>query len=112
MRLFRCARRARVWCLLALFAAAVGAVHAGEPAPSVDVLKQALEKRLVSLKPSGMTERNVLFEDVKAGSASGGGYPFQVSASVRDYGPRLSGQQVLRRDLRRPHGEVAFRAEA
>jgi hypothetical protein len=87
MPLFRWARRARVWCLVPLFAAAVGAVHAGEAAPSVDVLKQALEKRLVSLKPSGMTERNVLFEDVKAGTASGGGYPFQVTASVRDYGP-------------------------
>lgn len=60
---------------------------AGEAPPSVDTLKQVLEKRLLSLKPTGHTERQVLFEDVRPGKASGGTYPFQVTATVRDYGP-------------------------
>ncbi len=55
--------------------------------PSPDVLKQVLTKRLLALKPDGMTERQVLFQEVRAGTATGGEYPFQVTAAIRDYGP-------------------------
>jgi hypothetical protein len=55
--------------------------------PSVDVLKQALDKRLQSLRPTGFTERNVLFQEVRAGRPNGALYPFQVTLLVRDYGP-------------------------
>jgi hypothetical protein len=55
--------------------------------PTVDTLKQVLEKRLQSLKPGGMTERNVLFQVVRPGTPNAGSYPFQVTAIVRDYGP-------------------------
>jgi hypothetical protein len=34
-----------------------------------------------------MTERTVLFQEVRAGAPVGGSYPFQVTALVRDYGP-------------------------
>jgi hypothetical protein len=82
------ARRAaaRAFVVASVFFMNAAALHAAD-APTADVLKQVLQKRLLSLKPGGMTERNVLFEDVKAGSPSGGGYPFQVTATVRDYGP-------------------------
>ncbi len=43
--------------------------------PTVDTLKQALEKTLQSLKPAGMTERNVLFQEVRAGKPNAGSYP-------------------------------------
>src|SRR5581483_5902059 len=33
------------------------------------------------------TERNVLFEDVRPGAPTGNSYPFQVTLTVRDYGP-------------------------
>lgn len=56
-------------------------------APTADTLKQVLTKRLKSLRPSGMTERDVLFQEVRAGRADGGTYPFQVTALIRDYGP-------------------------
>jgi hypothetical protein len=56
-------------------------------APTVDTLKQVLNQRLQKLRPDGSTERNVLFQEVRAGNASGGDYPFQVTALVRDYGP-------------------------
>ena len=56
-------------------------------APTVDSLKQVLNQRLQKLRPDGFTERNVLFEDVRPGKASGGDYPFQVTALIRDYGP-------------------------
>ena len=62
-------------------------LRAGTPAPSVDTLKQVLNKRLQSLRPDGMTERNVLFQEVRAGSPAPGSYPFQVTAVIRDYGP-------------------------
>lgn len=55
--------------------------------PSVDTLKQALDKRLQSLRPTGSTERNVLFQEVRAGTPNGGYYPFQVTLVIRDYGP-------------------------
>jgi hypothetical protein len=55
-------------------------------APTADTLKQVLNQRLQKLRPDGYTERNVLFEDVRAGKGSGD-YPFQVTAIIRDYGP-------------------------
>lgn len=56
-------------------------------APSADTLKQALSERWKSLRPSGMTERDVLFQEVRPGTPAGGSFPFQVTAIVRDYGP-------------------------
>jgi hypothetical protein len=56
-------------------------------APGPDALKQALTKRLVDLKPAGVTERNVLFQSVVAGKGSGGTYPFTVMMLIRDYNP-------------------------
>ena len=69
--------------LLGVCLAATGAAQA----PSADVLKQVLEKRLVGLKPTGFTERQVLFQDVRPLAKSGAFYPFQVTATIRDYGP-------------------------
>jgi hypothetical protein len=34
-----------------------------------------------------MTERQVLFEEVRAGAKVGDAYPFPVTGSIRDYGP-------------------------
>src|SRR5882762_11065373 len=74
--------------LLSLSAAALASLSAGyAQAPTVDTLKQVLNQRLQKLRPDGSTERNVLFQEVRAGNASGGDYPFQVTALVRDYGP-------------------------
>ena len=74
--------------LLSLSAAALASVSSGyAQAPTVDTLKQVLNQRLQKLRPDGSTERNVLFQEVRAGNASGGDYPFQVTALVRDYGP-------------------------
>ncbi len=58
-----------------------------QPAPSADTLKQALTKKLQKLTPAGMTERQVLFQEVRAGAPTGASYPFQVTAVLRDYGP-------------------------
>ena len=58
-----------------------------QTAPSPAVLEQVLTKRLVALRPGGMTERNVLFQDVRAGAPAGDSYPFQVTLAIRDYGP-------------------------
>src|SRR5438445_8981726 len=55
--------------------------------PSADVLKQALDKSLQSLRPTGTTERNVLFQEVRPGTPNAGYYPFQVTLLIRDYGP-------------------------
>ncbi len=56
-------------------------------APSAETLKELLSRRLQSLRPAGTTERNVLFQEVRAGTPSGGTYPFQATLLVRDYGP-------------------------
>jgi hypothetical protein len=63
------------------------AAHAFAQTPTVDTAKQALNKRWQQLKPDGMTERNVLFQEITAGRASAGNYPFQVTVVIRDYGP-------------------------
>ncbi len=55
-------------------------------APSADTLKQELDRNLQKLRPSGFTERNVLFQEVRAGTPNAGKYPFQVSVTIRDYG--------------------------
>ena len=57
-------------------------VHAAG-APGVDALKQALQKRLLSLRPDGTSERHVLFQQVTAGQ----GGNFRVTAAIYDYGP-------------------------
>jgi hypothetical protein len=67
--------------------ALISATVLSAQAPTVDMLKQVLNQRLQKLRPDGSTERNVLFQEVRAGNASGGDYPFQVTALVRDYGP-------------------------
>jgi hypothetical protein len=59
----------------------------GASAPSADVLKQTLQKRLLELTPVGTTERQVLFQEVTAGRPDGDHYPFMVTAVIRDYGP-------------------------
>lgn len=56
--------------------------------PGVDTLKQVLDQHLQKLRPVGTTERNILFQEVRAGKQNpDGSYPFQVNAAVRDYGP-------------------------
>ena len=56
-------------------------------APSIETAKQVLDQKWQKLKPDGMTERNVLFQDVRAGAVNAGSYPFRVTAIIRDYGP-------------------------
>ena len=51
------------------------------PAPAVDTLKQVLNQRLQKLRPDGFTERNVLFENVRAGKGSGD-YPLHGNKFV------------------------------
>lgn len=69
-------------CLASLLAAGMAVAQN----PSADVLKQVLNKKLQKLIPSGFTERQVLFQDVRAGTRNGGSYPFMVTAIMRDYG--------------------------
>lgn len=87
MHILSSTRAASLVMAFALIAFHAPLALGAEAAPTVDTLKQALERRLLSLKPGGMTERQVLFEEVRAGKPSGGTYPFQVTASIRDYGP-------------------------
>ena len=56
-------------------------------APSADALKQALNQSLQKLLKVGYTERQVLFQDVRAGTPNGDEYPFQVTLLIRDYEP-------------------------
>ena len=64
----------------------VVAVRSSAQAPSTDDLKRALDKQLQALKPQGYETRTVLFGDVRAGSPNGGYFPFQVTATIHDYG--------------------------
>lgn len=73
----------RTFLILTIIASAAFAVTG----PSAETLKEVLSRRLQSLRPTAMTERNVLFQEVRAGTPSGGTYPFQVTLLVRDYGP-------------------------
>lgn len=70
---------------LALIAASIVVCRAQAPTP--DVLKQVLTKKLLALRPEGYTERQVLFQSVTPVAKKGAFYPFSVSAIVRDYGP-------------------------
>jgi hypothetical protein len=56
-------------------------------APSIDEAKQALNRRWQQLKPSSVTERNVLFEDIRAGRPDGPYFPFKATVIIRDYDP-------------------------
>ena len=58
------------------------AIGLSAQAPTADTLRQVLKQRLLKLRPDGDTERNVLFEEVVAETASGD-YPFQVTAIIR-----------------------------
>ena len=72
---------------LALIAIACsGFLATAADAPSADTLKQVLEQHLQKLRPVGFTERNVLFQEVRAGTPHAGKYPFQVTVTIRDYG--------------------------
>ena len=73
---------------LSLFAIACSSCLAmAADAPRVDILKQELDRKLQTLRPVGFTERNVLFQEVRAGTPHAGKYPFQVTVTIRDYGP-------------------------
>lgn len=72
--------------------AVVGALSAGWMAqasggPTVEAFKQAIERKFQKLRPDGTTERNVLFQDVKAGKSDGREFPFRATIIIRDYGP-------------------------
>lgn len=71
--------------ILALLATTILACHAQAPTP--DVLKQVLTKRLLTLRPEGYSERQVLFQSVTPAPKKGAFYPFTVTALIRDYGP-------------------------
>ena len=72
---------------LSLFAIACSSFLAmAADAPSADTLKRVLEQQLQKLRPVGFTERNVLFQEVRAGTPSAR-FWFQVTATIRDYGP-------------------------
>ena len=78
----------RALLALSFVSLVVGPPAAAQPgAPNATTLEQTLERKLQKLKPSGMTERDVLFQAVRAGSGGAGGYPFQVTLLIRDYGP-------------------------
>src|SRR5215831_1705217 len=67
--------------------------------PSADTLKQVLTRKLMILKPSEASERNVLYQSVQPGS---GMNTFRVTAIIRDYSPgypknRYYGQTCTRR---------------
>ena len=72
---------------LALVIASASAGWSAPATPSVETLKQVLTARLVKLIPTGISERQVLYQDVRAGRSSPGYYPFQVTALIRDYEP-------------------------
>jgi hypothetical protein len=71
--------------LISLFVCALGYAEAAQP--SVEQFKQVFEEQMQKLKPVGFTVRTVLFQEVRPGKANGGKYPFQVSATIHDYGP-------------------------
>ena len=78
----------RAVCAIATMAAALACCPApsfAQRAPGIDEAKQALNKKWQKLKPDSAAERDVLFEDVRAGRPTGGSYPFKVTALIRDY---------------------------
>ena len=73
--------------LLFVVAISLAAPAWAQKEPTPETLKQVLEKRLLTLTPAGTTARTVLFQEVRAGKANAGSFPFQVTALIRDYGP-------------------------
>lgn len=61
------------------------ALSFAQRAPGIDEAKQALNKKWQKLKPDSAAERDVLFQDVRAGRPAGASYPFKVTALIRDY---------------------------
>jgi hypothetical protein len=82
---FRFSLRASLMILVALLAVTPG--YAATAQPSVEQFKQAFEAQMQQLKPTGFTVRTILFEEVRPGKPSGGKHPFQVTATIHDYGP-------------------------
>lgn len=83
--------------------------------PSVDDFKREFDAAMQKLRPTGFTARTLLFESVRAGTPSGGYFPFVVTATLHDYGPgypanRYYGQTCVGRmdgwkfDMRRGDG--------
>lgn len=56
-------------------------------APTATQFQQTLEGQLQKLRPTGTTVRTVRFESIRAGRPNGGYFPFEVTASIHDYGP-------------------------
>ncbi|MBV9548382.1 MAG: hypothetical protein JO256_01765 [Alphaproteobacteria bacterium] len=88
--------------LLTLAALVAGIQPALAAAPTAETFKAVLEKQLLNLKPDGMSERQVLFQQVTAGRPNGGYYPYTATLLVRDYGPgypanRYFGETCIRR---------------
>jgi hypothetical protein len=78
------------WRIAAAALVSIAAAHeaaAQRGAPTIAQAERAIDAKLQHLKPDGMTERNVLFQSGRAGSGSGGSYPYRVTMLVRDYGP-------------------------
>jgi hypothetical protein len=61
--------------------------------PTVNDFKKELVAVLEKLKPAGFTKRTIKFENVVAGTANGGYYPFKVTAYIHDYGPGYPSNQ-------------------
>ncbi|MBK8284985.1 MAG: hypothetical protein IPK97_08855 [Ahniella sp.] len=59
----------------------------GGEGPTPEQFKAALDAQLQALRPGGMTERTVLFENVRVGKSNGPRHSFSVTATVHDYGP-------------------------
>lgn len=64
-----------------------GVASAADEAPNADAARRAIEQKFMAAKPMDVTERDVVFLDVQAGTANGGAYPYQVTAIIRDYSP-------------------------
>jgi len=54
---------------------------------TVDTAKQVISQQLLKLRPDGVSERNVLFQQARAGAESGNSYQFVVTVLIRDYEP-------------------------
>ncbi|HYV96260.1 MAG TPA: hypothetical protein VE967_02265 [Gemmatimonadaceae bacterium] len=55
--------------------------------PTVEQFKQVMNAQLQKLKGGPKVVRTVLFQNVRAGRANGGRYPFEVTAVIHDYDP-------------------------
>ena len=75
---------------LPVIAAALAAFAApafAQRPPTTDDAKQALNRTWQKLKPTYVSERSVVYQDIRAGRATGASYPFKVSVLIRDYEP-------------------------